>query len=212
MVCPLLSSGIFKQNTTSLPGVASHEGRVLVMTTNRPESLDDALIRPGRVDHQVAFSNATQYQIKELFERMYANELPRTRLQPSVPPTNLSTAQPAKDTTPLPSNTGKDFTPPATPIPTAEEHSLPEKTNEKSNRPSIGKVLNSVVEEVQGEELSTLAKKFAEQIPDGMFSPAEIQGFLLKRKKDPRKAHEEVGKWVKGMVEVKRVGGKLVPQ
>ena len=39
-----------------------------MMTTNRPEQLDEALKRPGRVDHQVAFDNATQYQIKELFE------------------------------------------------------------------------------------------------------------------------------------------------
>lgn len=35
-----------------IDGVASHEGRVLIMTTNHPEKLDEALIRPGRVDHQ----------------------------------------------------------------------------------------------------------------------------------------------------------------
>jgi chaperone BCS1 len=39
--------------------LASHEGRVLVTTTNHPEKLDEALIRPGRVDYQVAFGNAT---------------------------------------------------------------------------------------------------------------------------------------------------------
>jgi mitochondrial chaperone BCS1 len=31
----------------AIDGVASHEGRVLVMTTNHPEQLDAALIRPG---------------------------------------------------------------------------------------------------------------------------------------------------------------------
>jgi len=145
---------------------------VLVMTTNRPEKLDDALIRPGRVDHQVAFENAKTHQIQELFERMYANELPRTRLQPSV-----------------------DLTPPLTAT-----------TSEKV------KVLNAVVAEVQGDELRALAREFAARVPEGMFSPAELQGFLLKRKKDPRKACEEVEKWVAGMLEVKRAGGKLVPQ
>jgi len=33
---------------------------------------------------------------------------------------------------------------------------------------------------------------------------------LLERKKDPRKALLDVGGWVKGMVEVKRTGMKLV--
>ena len=55
----------------AIDGVASHEGRVLIMTTNKPESLDDALIRPGRVDLQVAFQNATSEQAGELFRRMY---------------------------------------------------------------------------------------------------------------------------------------------
>ena len=60
-----------------IDGVASHEGRVLVMTTNHPDRLDEALIRPGRVDHQAALLNATQMQAQELFERMYRNDLPR---------------------------------------------------------------------------------------------------------------------------------------
>ncbi|KAJ4302172.1 hypothetical protein N0V88_002308 [Collariella sp. IMI 366227] len=55
----------------AIDGVASHEGRVLIMTTNKPETLDDALIRPGRVDLQVGFTNATQEQARELFVRMY---------------------------------------------------------------------------------------------------------------------------------------------
>jgi mitochondrial chaperone BCS1 len=42
------------------------------------------------------------------------------------------------------------------------------------------------------------------------FSPAEIQGFFLKRKKDPRRAVDDVGQWVKGMVEIKKKGTKLV--
>jgi mitochondrial chaperone BCS1 len=163
------------------------------MTTNRPENLDDALIRPGRVDHQVAFSNATQNQIKELFERMYANDLPRTRLQSSSLPPNSNTAQPQQDKMSSVSNLRKELTPPATP--TANGHATPEKINEKPSTTPNVKVLNAVIQEVQGEELSTLAQRFADQVPDGLFSPAELQGFLLKRKKDPRKACEEVGKW-----------------
>jgi chaperone BCS1 len=39
----------------TIDGVASHEGRVLVITTNYPEKLDEALIRPGRIDVKVGF-------------------------------------------------------------------------------------------------------------------------------------------------------------
>ena len=54
-----------------IDGVAAHEGRVLVMTTNFLEKLDAALIRPGRIDMVVPFTLATTQQITELFIRMY---------------------------------------------------------------------------------------------------------------------------------------------
>ncbi|KAK4232743.1 hypothetical protein C8A03DRAFT_20027, partial [Achaetomium macrosporum] len=41
------------------------------------------------------------------------------------------------------------------------------------------------------------------------FSPAELQGFLLKRKKAPRRALAEVENWAAGMVAQKARGGKL---
>ncbi len=45
-------------------------------------------------------------------------------------------------------------------------------------------------------ELRDIATEFANSVPDAAFSPAEIQGFLLRRKKNPRKALDEVGSWV----------------
>ncbi|RMY53435.1 hypothetical protein D0865_05254 [Hortaea werneckii] len=56
----------------AIDGVASHEGRVLIMTTNHPDQLDAALVRPGRVDRKVEFRLALKDQIQELFVRMYA--------------------------------------------------------------------------------------------------------------------------------------------
>jgi chaperone BCS1 len=47
------------------------QGRVLIMTTNCITSLDDALVRPGRIDHQVQFALATHEQISDIFERVY---------------------------------------------------------------------------------------------------------------------------------------------
>lgn len=57
-----------------IDGAASNEGRVLIMTTNYPEKLDSALIRPGRVDLQIKFTLAMREQIQEIFRRMYSNE------------------------------------------------------------------------------------------------------------------------------------------
>ena len=162
------------------------------MTTNHPEKLDEALIRPGRVDHQVAFSNATGSQIKELFKRMYANDVLRTNkiiISPSAPAPSS-----------LPTSSVLNLAP------------TPAKNKTSQNNNAIDGVLGSVAkeEEIGEEELSSLAEKFAKKMEDDLFSPAEIQGFLLKRKKDPRRAVLEVEQWVKEMVEIKKKGTKLV--
>src|SRR5260370_20205053 len=57
----------------ALDGVASPEGRVIVMTTNHMERLDPALIRPGRADVKLYFGNATADQARRLFERFFAD-------------------------------------------------------------------------------------------------------------------------------------------
>ncbi|KAF1848096.1 P-loop containing nucleoside triphosphate hydrolase protein [Cucurbitaria berberidis CBS 394.84] len=77
-----------------IDGAASHEGRVLIMTTNCPENLDPALIRPGRVDLQVLFTLATREQIRDIFTRMYSTEFDagevRSRASSTKPTPNSS--------------------------------------------------------------------------------------------------------------------------
>jgi chaperone BCS1 len=185
------------------------------MTTNRPEKLDGALIRPGRVDHQVAFGNATQTQIKELFERMYSNDLPRTKFIKLIS-ASLSSPTANGELAPIKE---KDLpTPPKTPLTASHEQTNghAETFNGYAKIAARSAVDGAIVigekdhGEVGEEELKWIARDFSLKIPDDTFSPAEIQGFLLKRKKDPRKALLEVEAWVKGMVEVKRRGTKLV--
>jgi mitochondrial chaperone BCS1 len=55
----------------ALDGVASAEERILFLTTNHVERLDQALIRPGRVDMTVRLGNSTRYQIGQLWDRFY---------------------------------------------------------------------------------------------------------------------------------------------
>jgi chaperone BCS1 len=55
----------------AIDGAGAPEGHILVMTTNAPDALDEALIRPGRVDMKLEFSKATRGQVKDIFMNMY---------------------------------------------------------------------------------------------------------------------------------------------
>jgi chaperone BCS1 len=218
----------------AIDGVASHEGRVLVMTTNKPEKLDDALIRPGRVDLQVAFGNASTKQIEELFVRMYSSDQKGatkklaskdTKKEPhgaALSPAKAKAAINAAASTILSANPFRAFvlTPPRTPPETPVEHDTSitaTATTMQSDTTTANTVLppdaTAVGNPTTPEEdlpLPEIAHRFAGLIPDGQFSPAEIQGFLLKRKKDPVKALREVEKCVASMVEAKKGGGKVL--
>ena len=139
-----------------IDGAAAHEGHVLIMTTNTPESLDAALIRPGRVDMQVGFTLATREQVRQTYVRMYTT--------------------------------------------TPEEQAT---SNRFSKVRSQAKVIDS-------ETLKDMAERFADQFPEDTLTPAEIQGYLLRRKKDPQRALDDASKWVQEMLEAKKNGKKLV--
>jgi chaperone BCS1 len=151
----------------AIDGVASHEGRILIMTTNKPEELDKALVRPGRVDMQVGFTNATTQQAGELFHRMYENATPRGTPQEQQRQ-KQQVSKPEDET----SDSRWDLLP----------------TN----------------------ELKSIADEFARLFPEKVFSPAEIQGFLLKRKRQPRKALEDAPGWIEGVMKQKATKSKIV--
>ncbi|ESO07531.1 hypothetical protein HELRODRAFT_75858 [Helobdella robusta] len=55
----------------ALDGVASSEGRIIFMTTNYPERLDKALVRPGRVDVKLLIDYCSDYQLQQMFLKFY---------------------------------------------------------------------------------------------------------------------------------------------
>lgn len=55
----------------TLDGVASAEERIIFLTTNHVERLDEALVRPGRVDMTVRLGEITRYQVARLWDRFY---------------------------------------------------------------------------------------------------------------------------------------------
>ncbi|KAK0647036.1 BCS1 N terminal-domain-containing protein [Cercophora newfieldiana] len=55
-----------------LDGVASQEGRIVLMTSNFAEKLDKALVRPGRVDRIIYLGNISPRSSELMFMRMYS--------------------------------------------------------------------------------------------------------------------------------------------
>ncbi|KAI4242929.1 MAG: hypothetical protein L6R40_003802 [Gallowayella cf. fulva] len=183
----------------AIDGVASHEGRVLLMTTNFPEKLDEALIRPGRIDMKIAFTKATRSQMTELFIRMYSPDAEMLApSQPILSEKTLSTAAAtAKTIRHRKPPSGRDLvakaaqasilTPPESPrYSSSEEASSPEPT-----------------------ELQEIAAAFAKKLPEETFTPAEIQGFLLTRKNEPTRALHEVSMWRDRALEAKEKKDKM---
>lgn len=138
-----------------LDGVASQEGRVLIMTTNHVDKLDKALIRPGRVDMIVKFDLADAGMISSIFRAIFAP------LEGDNKPLDAE-AEAARD---------------------------PEEVKrcveaEKTRRDGITA------------EIEKLAEDFAAKIPAHEFSPAELQGYLLKNKRDAQGAVRGAEAWV----------------
>lgn len=204
----------------AIDGVASHEGRVLIMTTNKPDVLDDALIRPGRVDLQVAFTNATRAQARELFERMYEADnhnqaRARVRGEPILTAASSKPAAVANGSALHSASPRKAHSVKTTMNGYANGHANPHHEEDQEDEPetaapTLAEIQDDERLDISLEDLALIAADFASKIPDGQFSPAEIQGFLLKRKKYPRRATAEVDKWVEAMLELKASKTKVL--
>ncbi|OAQ74115.1 BCS1-like ATPase [Pochonia chlamydosporia 170] len=133
-----------------LDGVASQEGRILIMTTNHIEKLDKALIRPGRVDMTIHFGLADSNMIASIFRSIYA------------PYENETTSM-------------------------AEAKDPDQEAIQKRLAKRRAKISERVDEQ---------AKLFSQEIPELEFSPAEVQGLLLRHKRDPASALAAAGAWV----------------
>jgi SpoVK/Ycf46/Vps4 family AAA+-type ATPase len=64
-----------------IDGIFNQDGRILIMTTNKPEILDEALLRPGRIDKCYLFDHCVKAQIKDLYEMFYQKPCPENQLE-----------------------------------------------------------------------------------------------------------------------------------
>ena len=70
----------------AIDGVAAPEGRLLVMTTNHPEHLDPALIRPGRIDLHERFELLGPAEARRMFLRFYPDRAGEAVVRPAGMP------------------------------------------------------------------------------------------------------------------------------
>ncbi|CZR61434.1 related to BCS1 protein precursor [Phialocephala subalpina] len=166
-----------------LDGVASQEGRVLIMTTNHIEKLDEALIRPGRVDMTVKFDLANTAMITTIFRSIFAT------LEGDIPP----------------SKNGVVIRPPIKYRNSTEEAHAAKLAEEAKKLEEEAALKLKVAEE---ERVRKLGEEFATIVPTMTFSPAEVQGYLLKHKRAPENAVKEGAAWVEKMKLEKRKKAK----
>ena len=162
-------------------GVGAGEGRIMVATTNYYDRLDEALIRPGRIDLEVKFELASKYQAREQFCQFY---IPHTITTEKEPGLALSSTNKKKSQNLT--NQGKDGSP---------TDLLAEKYFEEKDLHLDDFDLNA--------RISRLADQFVEDFPEYVISSASLQQYLLMYKTGPIEAVANFKAWVQGEIERK---------
>lgn len=63
----------------TIDGVLEQHGRIMIISSNYPDKLDKALVRPGRIDIKIDFTKCTSEMIVEMLEYFF-----RTKLEPGL--------------------------------------------------------------------------------------------------------------------------------
>ena len=58
----------------SLDGFNNPEGLIVIITTNFPDKLDEALVRSGRIDMEIELTKLDKYQAKNMFLSFFNDE------------------------------------------------------------------------------------------------------------------------------------------
>jgi chaperone BCS1 len=135
------------------------------------------------VDLQIKFTLATREQISEIFRRMYStDDTVKSRIHSQASDSNALT------------------------VARGGTHSTC-KICSHNHAPNTGA---STAVELRQERIAEMADQFAALLPETTFSPAEIQGYLLLKKKDPGPALAGVKEWGEKVLEAKKQGKKVV--
>lgn len=169
-----------------LDGVSSQEGRILIMTTNHIDKLDEALIRPGRVDMTIKFQLSDAAMIRTLFTSIF---------------TTLEGDFPQKKATQLDSHANGSLPSKGANLQNGHAKST---SAEKSSAADENVDEKEEHRKIEAKKIEALAESFTQAMPEGLFSPAEVQGYLLKHKRSPETAAREAAKWAKDTIEERK--------
>ena len=56
-------------------GLLEMPGRIIIITTNHPEKIDEALLRPGRIDRKIEFKKCTDNILKKITQQLKDDDL-----------------------------------------------------------------------------------------------------------------------------------------
>ena len=65
-------------------GINESSGRIIIITTNKPNALDPALIRPGRIDIKILFDKCNLCDIKNLINKFWGKEITEDMIIPEI--------------------------------------------------------------------------------------------------------------------------------
>lgn len=142
-----------------LDGVTSQEGRIVLMTSNAAVDLDEALVRPGRIDIMIYMGHIDSDAAEDMFLRMYE----------------------------------------------------PDENNEPNSAETCA--------QLEPQLLHKLAKDFGARLEPAVFTPAQLQGFLLNHRGQPEAALARLSSWMQAerlkmesleahLAEKARIGGE----
>lgn len=142
----------------ALDGVGAAEGRLLIMTTNFPERLDEALIRPARCDVWIEFGCMTSTdalrQYLKIYLRQYYLDENTWGISRKTIAAEIFSREKAQEIADEIQNS---------------PDSLKENMLAEENAPSLA----------NAEKITKMAHYFASRIKDDVLTPAQIEGFLI---------------------------------
>ena len=60
-----------------LDGIIEISGRMIILSSNRPEILDSALLRPGRIDFNIEFNKMSRDDVKKMYNLWFDEHIPK---------------------------------------------------------------------------------------------------------------------------------------
>ncbi|KAG6868731.1 hypothetical protein C0993_011310 [Termitomyces sp. T159_Od127] len=168
----------------ALDGVAAQEGRILFATTNKYDSLDPALCRPGRMDIHIEFKLASRYQAHELYQRFYLPDSEAENDCEEEGDPNSAEDTPLIDLDEI-LDAAKDTSCTSTPPTVTTEKAVMQGTSHRERAPRLSRA-----------QVMQLASRFSEAIPERKLSMANLQGYLMAYKIRPFDAVKDIPAWV----------------